>query len=192
MLLARDRSPPEALGGAGIDPAGRSEITAWARRPSAVAADGQDDRLRRVTGEARDAGSIGRAVAGQDAVLVAFGPRSLRKDDVQEALMGNLIAAMKRRGVRQMVNLSAWGLNNARAVRSSRLFEYVIRPLFLRHVWADKRRAETLRRDLAGGQRPRFRKRPAGPAARRAGLGRRARLPRRPRPPAVHDARGPG
>jgi len=33
---------------------------------------------RRAIGEARDAGSIYRAVAGHDAVMVAFGPRSLK------------------------------------------------------------------------------------------------------------------
>ena len=48
-------------------------VTAWARRPTAVANDGKTARLRVVTGEARDAGSIDRAVAGQDAVLVASG-----------------------------------------------------------------------------------------------------------------------
>ena len=120
------------------------EVTAWARRPSAVASDGQSDRLHVVTGEARDAGSIDRAVAGQDAVLVAFGARSLKKDDVQEAFMRNLIAAMKAHGVRRIVNLSAWGLNNDRAVMSSRFFHYFIRPVFLRHIWADKERAEAL------------------------------------------------
>jgi uncharacterized protein YbjT (DUF2867 family) len=120
------------------------EVTAWARRPSAVAAPGADDRLRVVNGEARDAGSIDRAVAGQDTILVAFGARSLRKDDVQEALMRNLIAAMMHHGVRRLVNLSAWGLNNDQAVTSSLFFEYFFRPIFLRHIWADKQRAEAL------------------------------------------------
>jgi len=54
------------------------EVTAWARRPSAVADDGTSDRLAVAIGEARDAGSIYRAVAGHDAVMVAFGPRSLK------------------------------------------------------------------------------------------------------------------
>jgi uncharacterized protein YbjT (DUF2867 family) len=120
------------------------EVTAWVRRPSALPQDIPSDRLRVVTGEARDAGSLDRAVAGQDAVLVAFGPRSLKKDDVQEALYRNLIAAMNTHGVRRIVNLSAWGLNNDGAVTPSLFFKYVIRPVFLRHVFADKRRAEAL------------------------------------------------
>ncbi len=120
------------------------EVTTWARRPSALAQEFPINRVRVATGEARDAGSIDRAVAGQDAVLVAFGPRSLKKDDVQEALYRNLIAAMKSHGVRRIVNLSAWGLNNDDAVTSSLFFKYVIRPVFLRHVFADKGRAEAL------------------------------------------------
>jgi uncharacterized protein YbjT (DUF2867 family) len=120
------------------------EVTAWARRPSALPQDIPNDRLRVVAGEARDAGSLDRAVAGQDALLVTFGALSLKKDDVQEALYRNLIAAMKAHGVRRIVNLSAWGLNNDQAVRSSMFFEYFIRPVFLRHVFADKGRGETL------------------------------------------------
>jgi uncharacterized protein YbjT (DUF2867 family) len=115
-------------------------VTAWVRNPSAVGA--TSDRLRVLPGEARDAASLEQAVEGQDAVLVAFGARSLKKDDVQEVFMRNLIAAMKKHGVRRLVNLSAWGLNNDRAVTSSLFFEYFFRPVVLRHVWADKGRAE--------------------------------------------------
>jgi uncharacterized protein YbjT (DUF2867 family) len=118
------------------------EVTAWVRNPSNV--DVKHERLKLLEGEARDAASIDRAVHGQDAVLVAFGPRSFKKDDVQEVMFKNLIDAMKRHGVKRVVNLSAWGLNNPRAVRSSIFFEYFFRPLFLRHVWADKQRAEAL------------------------------------------------
>ncbi len=118
------------------------EVTAWARTPSAVSE--KSDRLRIVQGDARDVESLDRAVAGQEAVLVAFGPRSFKKDDVQEILMRHLLASMKKHGIRRLVNLSAWGLNNDRAVRSSLFFEYFFRPVFLRHVWADKQRAEAL------------------------------------------------
>ena len=72
--------------------AGGYEVTAFARDPSAVTE--RNERLRVVQGDARDPASIDRAMHGQDAVLVAFGPRSLKKDDVQEVLMRNLITAM--------------------------------------------------------------------------------------------------
>jgi uncharacterized protein YbjT (DUF2867 family) len=48
------------------------EVTAFARNPSAVTE--SSDRLRVVQGDARDPESIDRAMHGQDAVLVAFGP----------------------------------------------------------------------------------------------------------------------
>ena len=70
--------------------------------------------------------------------------RSLKKDDVQEVFMRLLLAAMEKHGVRRLVNLSAWGLNNDRAVTSSLFFKYFFRPVVLRHVWADKERAEAL------------------------------------------------
>ncbi len=118
------------------------EVTVWVRTPSAVGT--SSDRLRVLPGEARDAASIDRAVDGQDAVLVAFGARSLKKDDVQEVFMRHLLAAMEKHGVRRVVNLSAWGLNNDRAVTSSRFFTYFFRPVVLRHIWADKERSEAL------------------------------------------------
>src|SRR4051794_13468914 len=82
-------------------------VTAFARNPSAV--NERREHLRVAQGDARHPESIDRAVAGQDAVLVAFGPRSLKKDDVQEVLMRNLTAAMTKHGVTRLVNLSAWG-----------------------------------------------------------------------------------
>ena len=118
------------------------DVTAWVRNPSAIAE--TSSRLRVLPGEARDAESLDRAVEGQDAVLVAFGARSLKKDDVQEVFMRNLLAAMKTHGVRRLVNLSAWGLNNDRAVTSSWFFAYFFRPVVLRHIWADKERSEAL------------------------------------------------
>ena len=64
-------------------PARGHEVAAFARTPSAITE--QSDRLRVVQGDARDIESIDRAVRGQDAVLVALGPRSLKKNDVQAA-----------------------------------------------------------------------------------------------------------
>ncbi len=122
------------------------EVTAWVRRPNAISgeAEGAGDRLRIVEGEARDDASINRAVAGQDAVVVAFAPRSLRRDDLQETLYRNMVGAMRAHGVRRLVNLSAWGLDNDAAIPAPWIFRHVIRPVFLRHIWADKRRGEAI------------------------------------------------
>jgi uncharacterized protein YbjT (DUF2867 family) len=93
-------------------------------------------------GDARNPESIDRAVAGQDAVLVAFGPRSLKKDDVQEVLMRNLIAAMTKHGVTRLVNLSAWGSGGAAVPPANPIARYFFLPILLRHLLADKGRGE--------------------------------------------------
>lgn len=120
--------------------AGGHEVTAFARDPSAVTE--RNERLRVVQGDARDPASIDRAMHGQDAVLVAFGPRSLKKDDVQEVLMRNLITAMTTHHVTRLVNLSAWASDGA-AVPAANLFvRYFFLPVVLRHMLADKGRGE--------------------------------------------------
>jgi uncharacterized protein YbjT (DUF2867 family) len=116
------------------------EVTALARDPSVVTE--HHDRLRVVAGNARDSASIDRAVHGHDAVLAAFGPRSLKKDDGQEVLMRNLIAAMTTHHVTRLVNLSAWGSGGAAVPPASLYARYFFLPIVLRHVRADKRRGE--------------------------------------------------
>ncbi len=108
------------------------EVTAFAR-----------NRLRVVQGDARDVDSIDRAMQHQDAVLVAFGPRSLKKDDLQDVLMRNLIAAMKKHGVKRIVNLSGWSVGDS-AAHMNFLYKYILIPLLLRNVFADKVCGEAL------------------------------------------------
>ena len=66
-------------------------------------------------GDALDQAALERALQGQDAVLSAFGPRSLKKTDVQERYMRALVAAMTKAGVKRLVNLSAMTAGDARA-----------------------------------------------------------------------------
>ena len=125
------------------------EVTAFARTPSAV--NERSERLHVVQGDARDLESIDRAMAGQNAVLVAFGPRSLKKDDVQEVLMRNLIAAMTKHAVKRVVNLSAWGSGGGMVPPRDFMVRYFLLPVVLRHLLADKRRGEAylFKSDLA-------------------------------------------
>jgi uncharacterized protein YbjT (DUF2867 family) len=88
------------------------DVTALARTPSAIEAVHQ--RLRVAKGEARDEAALERALAGQDAVLSAFGPRAIfGKTDLQEVFMRNLIGAMQKTGVKRLSNLSAWGAGDS-------------------------------------------------------------------------------
>jgi uncharacterized protein YbjT (DUF2867 family) len=116
------------------------EVTAFARNPSAVTQ--SSDSLRVIQGDARDPESIDGVMRGQDAVLVAFGPRSLKKGDVQEAFMRNLIAAMTKHGVKRVVNLSAWGSGGGAVPPRNLIARYFFLPVVLRHLLADKRKGE--------------------------------------------------
>jgi putative NADH-flavin reductase len=115
-------------------------VRALARKPADVTE--RHERLEVAQGDARDAASIDRAVQGVDAVVVAFGPRSLKKDDVQETLARSLAPALRKHGVKRLVNLSAWGAGDS-AAKAGLLFA-VIRNTVLRHVYADKERGEAI------------------------------------------------
>ena len=117
-----------------------NSVRAFARKPLDVTE--RHPRLEVVQGDARDAASLERAVAGVDAVLSAFGPRSLKKDDVQETFARNLVATMHKHGVKRLVNLSAWGAGES--ARGSGLMFALVRNTLLRHIYADKERGEAL------------------------------------------------
>lgn len=117
------------------------EVTAFVRNPETFSAT-RHERLRLARGEARDANSILQAVQGQDAVLSAFGPRSIGKDDLQEVFMRNLVAAMEKHGVKRLVNLSALGAGDSRG--QGPWFIGVIRDLVLGRMFADKERGEAV------------------------------------------------
>jgi len=113
-------------------------VTALVRRPEAVTV--IHDRLKVVLGDVRNSTSIDQALHGQDAVVCAFGPRALKKDNIQEVLMRNLVTAMKGRGVKRLVNLSAWGAGET--TRPHGLLQAILQKGILRHVFADKRRCQ--------------------------------------------------
>jgi NAD(P)-dependent dehydrogenase (short-subunit alcohol dehydrogenase family) len=115
-------------------------VRAFARKPADVTT--RHERLEVVPGDARDAAALDLAVEGVDAVLSAFGPRSLRKDDLHETLARNLVAAMHKHGVKRLVNLSAWGAGDS-APGAGLLFA-IARRTILRNVYDDKNRAEPI------------------------------------------------
>lgn len=117
------------------------EVTAFVRATSKF--DRKHSRLRVAQGDVRDAAALESALDGQDAVFSAFGPRSRRKDDLQEVFMRHLVDGMKRRGVRRLVNLSALGAGDSSA-QAPWLFRAVIVPLFLKAVFTDKERGESI------------------------------------------------
>ena len=115
-------------------------VTALVRRPEAITT--THEHLVVLPGGVRDPALVDRAVHGQDAVIGAFGPRALGKDDIQDVLMRNLVAAMTKRGVKRLVNLSAWGAQDTQNPIS--LLQVMLQGVLLRHIFADKKRGEKL------------------------------------------------
>jgi uncharacterized protein YbjT (DUF2867 family) len=83
------------------------------------------------------------ALKGQDAVLSAFGPRSFKKDDIQETLMRNLIEGMEKNKVKRLVSLSALGMGDS-SQEGPFIYRALILPLFLKQIFEDKARGEAL------------------------------------------------
>ncbi len=113
-------------------------VTALVRRPEAITT--THEHLVVMPGGVRDPDLVDRAVHGQDAVMCAFGPRALGKDDIQEVLMRNLVAAMTKHGVKRLVNLSAWGAQDTQKPIS--LMQVMLQGVLLRNIFADKKRGE--------------------------------------------------
>lgn len=112
------------------------DVTVVARTPSKVAE--KHARLEVVRGDVSDVESIVSAVRGKDAVVSALGARSNRPPvTVHRVGIRNILAAMHRTGVRRLVAISSGGHYKGHDPNASRFFEWIVRPLFLRHVYED-------------------------------------------------------
>lgn len=115
-------------------------VRALVRRPDAISV--THAQLTILHGDVRSDEAIERAVAGQHAVVCTFGPRSLKRDDVQEVLMKNLVGAMERHGVRRVVNLAAWV--SGRTAQYAPRWQRWVAAVVLGRVFADKERGEKI------------------------------------------------
>lgn len=142
------RAAVETLAGRG------HEVTAFARRASAVF--GGRAGVRAVDGDATVPEDVGRAVRGQDAVVVTLGitehPLRVRLFgsagtplDVRSRGTAVVVAAMREQGVRRLVVQSSYGVGETRdrLPLSSRL----VIALLLRPQIADHERQERIVRD---------------------------------------------
>ena len=82
-------------------------VTVLVRTPSALAQ--QQERLRIVPGDVRQADQVAAVISGQDAVLSALGPHERGPTNLCTEATANILAAMTRHGVRRLVALSAYG-----------------------------------------------------------------------------------
>ena len=96
-------------------------------------------------GQATSEADVTAAVAGNDAVLSALGPRQ-GSDPVCVGAARAVIAAMKKQGVKRLIWLSAGGVGDSapQIIRASFVFGRIIMPLFLRKPYTNHARAEEL------------------------------------------------
>jgi uncharacterized protein YbjT (DUF2867 family) len=98
-------------------------VTAFSRHAESLEID--SDRVRLLNGDATDPDDVDRAVAGHDAVIITLGitenPIRVRlfgaagtPNDVRSAGTRNVIAAMRKHGVRRLVVQSSYGVGETR------------------------------------------------------------------------------
>ncbi len=98
---------------------------------------------RLVQGDALDANAISRALEGCDGVISALGTAMspLKPVTLLSSATRVLVDAMRKRGVRRLVCITGVGAGDSRG-HGGFLYDRVINPLLLRHVYADKDRQE--------------------------------------------------
>ena len=84
------------------------QVTAFVRTPSAFTL--QHPKLNIFQGDSMDAVAVERAVAGQDAVVSALGPTRPPVPGMMETSAKNIVAAMKKHGVRRLVSTTGAGV----------------------------------------------------------------------------------
>jgi putative NADH-flavin reductase len=115
-------------------------VRAFARRASSILIDAPE--LEKIAGDALDAASIARAVAGVDAVIQSLGaPRTAQSVLVATTLFSRatriLIDAMRAGGVRRLVTVTGLGAGDSRG-HGSFLYDALLFPLFLKRIYDDK------------------------------------------------------
>jgi putative NADH-flavin reductase len=112
------------------------DVVAFARTPSKITI--KDPKLRVVQGDVLDAASVEAAMSAEDVVIVALGVTKLSDRGDRTISLGtdNIIAAMKKKGARRIIVLSAWGSGDS-APYGGFFLNRIIRPWFLAHPYAE-------------------------------------------------------
>ncbi len=98
--------------------------------------------VRVIAGDATDAATVAKAVAGQDAVVDAIGGHTpYLKTELERNTAQAVVAAMRQHGVRRLVVISVLGAGDSKA-QGTFLYEYLMVPTFLRGAVPDKEAME--------------------------------------------------
>jgi putative NADH-flavin reductase len=117
-------------------------VTAFARDPTALD-DGDEPRLCVIGGDVLDRVAVGRAVAGQRAVLYAVAPDNARaRTTAVSQGMLHVVRAMTEHAVPRLVCLSAGGTSTERDPNLPWVFDRLLKPLLLKGAFADLRQME--------------------------------------------------
>ena len=111
------------------------QVTAFARQQSKVPI--QHKNIRVVQGDILDYDKVKMAVEGQEAVLCTLGVGKNRPNTILSDGTGNILRAMESTGVKRFICMSSAGILGNDA---GFWFGKLIVPLFLNHVFTDKRR----------------------------------------------------
>ncbi|MEV0295675.1 SDR family oxidoreductase [Nocardia sp. NPDC050710] len=115
------------------------EVTAFTRNAAGIAQ--RHERLRIVEGDVFDTHAAERAVAGQDAVIVALGDG--RKGLVRFAGTKAVVEAMQRTGVKRLICQSSLGVGDSRG-NLNFLWKYLLFGMLLRKAYNDHVKQEEL------------------------------------------------
>ena len=90
-------------------------------------------------GDPTNAAHLEWLLAGQDAVLSTLGVRKNKRTTVRTDVARNLVAGMKKHGVRKLVWLDGAGVGSSKQFvqRSSFFFGRIIMPIFLNYMYED-------------------------------------------------------
>jgi putative NADH-flavin reductase len=119
------------------------EVTAFVRDPDRLGVPGPEV----VRGDVLDQFAVERALAGQEAVLVAIGAGAGRTT-LREEGTRNIVAGMRATGVKRLICLSSLGVGDSRA-NLSFFTRYIVVGVFLRHAFADHERQEAVVRETS-------------------------------------------
>jgi putative NADH-flavin reductase len=116
------------------------DVRAFARSASDIAID--DSRLETFDGDALDAGSVERALAGIDVVVqslgVSFGPEVMLKGTTLFSKATRvLVDAMRKTAVKRLIAVTGAGAGDSRG-HGGFLFDRIVFPVVLKRVYDDK------------------------------------------------------
>ncbi len=117
------------------------EIVLYARSPQKIEID--HPNLTVVKGELDELETMRAGIKGCDVCLITAGIVERKPNTILSDGTRNLIAAAKEAGTKRFIAVTSIGLGDTKD-QAMKIFTYVIVPLFIKHVFADKERQEKL------------------------------------------------